>query len=174
MATTRRSIIVGVFEDRRKADQAVNELRTAGFSEDQIGVVMRYGHSGAHASVTREHGTYAEEGGVAGVLAGAGLGALAGLGVLSGVIPVIGPAIAGGTLGVLVSNAALGAGVAGLAGALIGWGIPEAEAKYYHGELEAGRTIVTVKTDGRTDKVWGIMQRHGAYDMNTRAALVQT
>jgi hypothetical protein len=175
MATTRRSIIVGVFDDHRNADTAVNELRNAGFSEDQIGVVMRHGDDGARAAGRSPgHETYAEEGGVTGVLVGAGLGALAGLGVLSGVIPVIGPAIAGGTLGILVSNAALGAGVAGLVGVLIGWGVPEPEAKYYHGELEAGRTIVTVRVDGRTDKAWAIMQRHGAYDMNTRAALVQT
>ena len=47
-------------------------------------------------------------------------------------------------MGVLLSNAAAGAAVAGLAGALIGYGIPEDEAKYYQGEFEAGRTIVTV------------------------------
>ena len=39
-----------------------------------------------------------------------------GLGVVSGVVPVIGPAIAAGTLGVILSNAAAGAAVAALAG----------------------------------------------------------
>ncbi len=181
MATTRRSIVVGVFEDRQNADRAVADLRSAGFRDDQIGLVMRHtdndlrrGAGAGTAPTTTGEETYAEEGAVTGLLAGAGLGALAGLGVLSGMIPVIGPAIAGGTLGILVSNAALGAGVAGLTGALIGWGIPEEQARYYHTELEAGRTIVTVKADGLSDKAWEILQRHGAYDMNTRAALVQT
>ena len=36
--TEQRSTIVGVFEDRRQADTAVNELRQAGFREDQIRV----------------------------------------------------------------------------------------------------------------------------------------
>jgi len=167
MATKQRSTVVGVFEDRRHADQAVAELRQAGFREDQIGVAMRHAEGGTDAATTKGD-TYAEEGGVAGLLTGLGLGALAGLGVLSGFIPVIGPAIAGGTLGVLLSNAALGAGVAGLAGALVGWGIPEEEAKYYHGEFEAGRTIVTVQADGRYDEAVAILRRYGGYDMTTR------
>jgi hypothetical protein len=176
MATTRRSIVVGVFEDRQQADQAVAELCSTGFRDDQIGVVMRHTDNdlrrGAGSTTTGQE-TYAEEGAVAGLLAGAGLGALAGLGVLSGMIPAIGPAIAGGALGVLVSSTALGAGVAGLTGALIGWGIPEDEARYYHGELHAGRTIVTVRAETRSDKAREILQHHGAYDINTRAALVQ-
>src|SRR5262249_28022279 len=130
MATLRRSTIVGVFDDRKHANQAVAELRQAGFSEAQIGVAMRRTKDSADAATTGDE-TYAEEGAVAGALTGLGLGALAGLGVLAGVVPVIGPAIAGGTMGVLLSNAALGAGVAGLAGTLVGWGIPEEEARYY-------------------------------------------
>ena len=63
-------------------------------------------------------------------------------------------------------------GVAGLAGTLIGWGIPEEEARYYDSELGAGRTIVTVKADGRADEAWNILMRHGAYDKSTRATMV--
>jgi hypothetical protein len=167
MAAMQRSTVVGVFEDRRHADQAVAELKKAGFRDDQIGVAMRHAEASAGTDTTGGE-TYAEEGATAGVLAGLGLGALAGLGVLSGVIPVIGPAIAGGTLGILLSNAAAGAAAAGLAGALIGWGIPEEEAKYYHGEFEAGRTIVAVTADGRYDEAYDILRRHGAYDMSNR------
>jgi hypothetical protein len=167
MATMGRTTVIGVFEGRNQADQAVAELRRGGFREDQIGVAMRGGKEGTDAATT-DGGTYAEEGGVAGVLVGAGLGALAGLGVLSGVIPVVGPAIAGGTLGVLLSNAAVGAGAAGLVGLLTGLGLPEEEAKYYHGEFERGRTIVSVKADGRSDEAWTIMARHGAYKMTAQ------
>ena len=47
-AASQRSTIVGVFEDRQRADQAVGELSRAGFREDQIGVAMRHteGESG--------------------------------------------------------------------------------------------------------------------------------
>src|SRR6185437_8752190 len=37
-----QSTIVGVFDDRLQADRAVDELRRAGFRDDQIGVAMRY------------------------------------------------------------------------------------------------------------------------------------
>ena len=73
-----------------------------------------------------------------------------------------------GTLGVILSNAAAGACIAGLVGALVGAGIPEDEAKYYHGEFEAGRTIVTVSAGSRYDEAAAILRRFGAYDMSTR------
>jgi len=164
-ATQKRYTIVGVFEDRRHADQAVTELKKAGFRDDEIGVAMRHAH-GEAADAAGE--TEAGEGAVAGALTGAGLGALAGLGVLSGVIPVIGPAIAAGTLGIILSNAAAGAAVAGLAGALIGYGIPEEDAQYYHEEFEAGRAVVTVQADGRADEAMTIIRRHGGYDRSMR------
>jgi len=167
--TQQRSTVVGVFEDRRHADQAVSDLRNAGFRDDQIGIAMRHA-DGEGVTGSSDDDSHAGTGAIAGALTGLGLGALAGLGVLSGVIPVIGPAIAGGTLGIILSNAAAGAGIAGLVGALAGAGIPEHEAKYYQGEFEAGRTIVTVSADGRGDEATAIMRRHGAYDMSTRGA----
>jgi len=166
-AAKQRTVVVGVFQDRLQADQAVADLLKAGFRKDQIGVAMRNAE-GTETTVDDE-GSHAESGAVTGALAGLGLGALAGLGVMAGVIPVIGPAIAAGTLGVVLSNAAAGAGIAGLVGALVGAGVPEHEAKYYHEEFEAGRTIVTVTANGRADEATTILRRHRAYDMNTRS-----
>jgi hypothetical protein len=166
-----QSTIVGVFDDRLQADRAVDELRRAEFRDDQIGVAMRYDTGSATAETvdtTAADETAAGTGAITGALTGLGLGALAGFGVLSGVIPVIGPAIAGGTLGVILSNAAAGAGVGGLVGALVGAGIPEDEAQYYQGEFESGRTIVTVRADGRADEAMAIFRRYDAYDMSTR------
>ena len=161
-AASQRSTIVGVFEDRQRADQAVSELLKNGFRQDQIGVAMRHSEGEVGSSTTTDaDDSNAGSGAVAGALTGLGLGALAGLGVLAGVIPVVGPAIAGGTLGVILSNAAAGAGIAGIAGALVGAGVPEHEAKYYHDEFEAGRTIVTVTADGRADEAMAILRRHG-------------
>ena len=166
-----QSTVVGVFDDRLQADRAIDELRRAGFRDDQIGVAMRYdAEDAATGGATVTEDTHAGTGAVTGVVAGLGLGALAGLGVLSGVIPVIGPAIAGGTLGVILSNAAVGAGVGGLVGVLVGAGVPEDEAQYYQGEFESGRTIVTVRADGRADEAMAVLRRYGAYDMSSRPA----
>jgi len=178
MSSANRSTVVGVFEDRQHADQAVADLLKTGFSRDHIGVAMRHAESGAGTGATATTAdaddSHAGSGALTGALTGLGLGALAGLGVLAGVIPVVGPAIAAGTLGVVLSNAAAGAGIAGLVGALVGAGVPEHEAEYYHGELEAGRTIVTVTADGRADEATAILRRHGAYDMSSRGGTLST
>jgi hypothetical protein len=169
MKTQQASTVVGVFDDRRHANQAVTELHKVGFGESQVGVAMRHPESMADAA-SNEHDTHAGSGALAGALTGLGLGALAGLGVLAGVVPVVGPAIAAGTLGVILSNAAAGAGIAGLVGALVGAGIPEHEAKYYQTEFEAGRAIVTVNAGSRSDEAKRILLNCGAHFMSRQEA----
>jgi uncharacterized protein (TIGR02271 family) len=84
-------------------------------------------------------------------------------------LPAIGPAIAGGTLAAILASAATGAAAAGLAGALIGLGIPKEEAEYYEGELRAGRTIVTVQAGDRYDEAASILRRYDSYDYASAA-----
>jgi len=171
MATTHtsgtRSTVVGVFEDRAKAQQCVNELRQAGFREDQIGVAGR-DVDAATSTVAGDKGAHVAAGAATGAAAGAGVGALWALGIAAGVLPAIGPVVAGGLLASILASAAGGAAVVGLVGALVGLGIPEEEARYYEGEFRAGRIIVTVRADGRYDEAQAIVRRYGAYDMHSR------
>ena len=169
MNTQQRSTVVGVFEDRLHANNAITDLHQTGFTESQIGVAMRHADD-VGDTTDKGHDSHAPSGALTGALTGLGLGALAGLGVLAGVIPVVGPAIAAGTLGVILSNAAAGAGIAGLVGALVGAGIPEHEANYYQDEFEAGRVIVTVAAADRAEEAATILRRNGAYDMSSRGA----
>jgi hypothetical protein len=171
MKTQQGSTVVGVFEDRLHANKAITELHQAGFDQSQIGVAMRH-TDGEPQALSTEPDTHAGSGALTGALTGLGLGALAGLGVLAGVIPVVGPAIAAGTLGVILSNAAAGAGIAGLVGALVGAGIPEHEAEFYQGELETGRSIITVHAANRADEATAILRRCGGYDMSSRREAV--
>lgn len=172
MTTQTRSSVVGVFTDRAQAQRAVNELKRAGFTDDQIGVLGRDTKEVASEDrVEGETDSYAAEGAATGLAAGAGIGALWGLGILAGALPAIGPAIAGGTLAVLLSSAAAGAAAAGLAGALIGMGIPKEEAEYYESEFKAGRILVTVTATGREDEARAILRRNGAYDASQRTAM---
>src|SRR6266699_500971 len=46
MTTTNRSFVVGVFQDEAQAQQAMNDLMSAGFSKDQIRYSVRKGGSG--------------------------------------------------------------------------------------------------------------------------------
>ncbi|HVK17002.1 MAG TPA: DUF2382 domain-containing protein, partial [Fimbriiglobus sp.] len=159
----KKDMTVGVFETRAGAEQAMAELRKAGFDKDQISMVARNA-DGKTVRTDGDEETYADEGAVAGAVAGAGVGALVGLGVLSGVIPVIGPVLAVGALGTVLLNAAGGAAIAGIAGALVGWGIPEEEADFYEGEVKAGRFLVTVEANGRVDEARRILHRYGGFD----------
>jgi uncharacterized protein (TIGR02271 family) len=167
MAMNQDRAVVGVFSDSSKAQQAVQALRNAGFSEDQIGVIGKDARRTTTDAGEETTESYAAEGAATGVAAGAGIGALWGLGILAGVMPVIGPAIAGGALAAVLSSAAAGAAAAGLAGALVGMGIPKDEAEYYESEFQAGRTIVTVRSPGRETEARSILQRFGAYDRSS-------
>lgn len=161
--TTQRSVVVGVFHDRSQAQQAIRELRQAGFQEDQLSVVTR--HDKEEAATAQPAGTKAAEGAGIGVATGASVGALWALGIASNVLPGIGPVLfGGGLLASLLASAATGAAVAGLAGALIGLGIPEKEARYYEAEVKAGRTVVTVRANGRAAEAWTILERNAAYN----------
>jgi uncharacterized protein (TIGR02271 family) len=167
-ARSGQSTIVGVFNDRAQAQQAINELKRAGFTDDQIGVTTREGK--IETVTDADSGdTYGAEGAVAGIATGAGMGALWGLGILSGLLPGIGPAIAGGTLAALLSSAAAGAAAAGLAGALIGMGMSKEDAEFYESEFKAGRTIVTLHPGSRATEALAIIRRYGGYERSTAA-----
>lgn len=158
--------VVGVFHNQHEAQEAIRDLRAAGFREDEIGLIAHDEEGGRHET-REEHGSKAGEGAAVGAATGAGVGALWAVGIAAGLLPAIGPVVAGGILGSVLASAAGGAVAAGLAGALIGLGIPEEEAKYYENEFRSGRTLVTVKSSTRRDEAWAILQRHGAYDVET-------
>ena len=154
--------VVGVFYTRPEAEAAIRDLRTAGFADDRIGMLAR--DAEGHMVTEKGSATLAEEGAAAGAVVGAGAGALVGLGVLAGTIPVIGPVLAVGTLGTLLLNAAGGAALLTVVGALVGLGIPEDEAKYYENEVHGGRFLVTVDADNRASEAWSVLHRSGGYN----------
>jgi stress response protein YsnF len=71
-------------------------------------------------------------------------------------------------LAAILSSAAAGAAAAGIAGALVGLGIPKDEAEYYEGEFQSGRTLVTVKGGTRNDEALRVMRQFGATDITNR------
>lgn len=161
MATSSQTV-VGVFATRMAAESAYRELRLAGYRDDQIGLVGKHIQTKGGSNPTDD--TNAGEGLAVGVGAGAVAGAAVGWAVLAGAIPVIGPAIAAGTLGVVLSNALAGAAVAGVAGALIGWGIPEEDAKMYEEEVNAGHYLVTVNDSEERGTAHAIIARNGGVE----------
>ena len=169
MTMTDRSTVVGVFELRSEADAAIYELQRAGFRDDQIGFIVRNEDTGTPATVEDGNTTPgAAVGAVSGGIIGGVVGAAAAL-----LIPGIGPAIAGGILVAVLGGAAIGAAAGGIVGALIGMGVPEEEAHYYAGEFHSGRTLVTVRADGRQQEAINILHHYGGYDAGTRLGQAQ-
>ena len=160
--TKNANTVIGVFQTRAAAEDAVLELKRSGFADNTIGMVAR--NSDGTVTTEKAGETMAEEGLAAGAVVGAGAGALVGLGVLAGTIPVIGPVLAVGTLGTILLNAAAGAAVVGIVGALVGLGIPEEDAKFYEAELRGGRFLVSVEAGDREAEAWAILRRMGGYN----------
>jgi hypothetical protein len=78
------------------------------------------------------------------------LGWLAGIGTLA--IPGVGPLIAAGPIMAALSGAAAGGAVGTLAGALVGLGIPEYEAKQYEGKVKNGNILISVHTEDSKER----------------------
>jgi uncharacterized protein YcfJ len=145
----------------------VDHLRAAGFSNDDISVLLPDKAGTRDFAVAK--GTKAPEGaltgaGTGGVVGGA-LGWLAGIGALA--IPGLGPFIAAGPIMAALSGAAVGATAGGVVGALIGMGIPEYEAKRYEGKLREGRILMSVHSESaeQTKCAKEIFVRDGAEDI---------
>ncbi|VTR94113.1 Uncharacterized protein OS=Singulisphaera acidiphila (strain ATCC BAA-1392 / DSM 18658 / VKM B-2454 / MOB10) GN=Sinac_4599 PE=4 SV=1: DUF2382 [Gemmata massiliana] len=171
--TTRKkkhNTAVGVFETKARAEQAISELKAHGFTDSEIGMVYRNAE-GETVKSGAANNTYAEEGAVAGAVAGGGALALGSLAVSFGVIPVIGPILAVGPLAAALISAAGGAAAGGIAGALIGWGVPEEDAEFYQNEVQAGRYLVTVETGDRLDEARNMLHRYSGFDRNAWAAV---
>jgi hypothetical protein len=151
----------------RQAEEIVTQLKTAGFSYNDISVL--YPDKSGTRDFAIEHNTKAPEkaaagAGTGGILGGT-LGLLAGIGTLA--IPGLGPFIAAGPIMASLGGAAVGATMGGVAGALIGLGIPEYEAKQFEGKLRQGRVLVSVHTeDGKEiDRAKKIFEAVGAEDI---------
>src|SRR5918912_831650 len=170
MTTTTRTTVVGVFQSLDEARRAIEALKEAGFPGDKISILSP--DRGEGRALAEETGTHAAEGATTGAVAGGILGGLGGwlVGIGALAIPGIGPFIAAGAFATALGGAAIGAGVGAIAGALVGMGVPREEAEYYEGEVKSGRTLVTVRADGRYDEAQRLLRQHGAYDIESRGA----
>jgi uncharacterized protein (TIGR02271 family) len=154
--------VVGLFYERQQAERAIQQLKAAGFREDQIGVLMQDKDSGqqlAESTGTKVSET-AASGAIGGGVAGGVLGLLASIGALA--IPGIGPIVAGGVLASTLAGAGIGAAAGGLLGALVGMGVPEEDAKYFEEGVRAGGILVTVEAGSRREEARQILVGSGA------------
>ena len=139
--------VVGIFDGQNDAEKALNELKDAGFTPDQVSVVAK--DTGETKSMVERSDmggaetTGAGTGALMGGLFGGAAGWLIGIGALA--IPGIGPIVAAGALATTLGGAAVGAVAGGLIGALVGAGIPEDDARSYETYVREGRILITAQ-----------------------------
>jgi hypothetical protein len=160
--------VFGLVDNEVQAERIVEELRNAGFSNNDISVLFP-DKSGTRDFAHEQH-TKAPEGAATGAATGGVLGGvagwLAGIGTLA--IPGLGPFIAAGPIMAALAGAGVGAAAGGLTGALIGMGIPEYEAKLYEGKIKEGNILIAVHSENSDERkrAKDIFERAGAHDVS--------
>jgi len=177
-AETTSRIVVGLFQNRSRAEDAIRELKEAGFRNEQIGMAApdrNEREDDAREDARNQAGEDKDEVGnnvedtAKGMAQGAAVGALGG-GVVGGLvgligsllIPGAGPIVLGGVLASALMGVGLGVATGGLIGALMGMGVPERDAQYFEQGLRKGGTLVTVNAGEGTPEALSILQRYGA------------
>ncbi|MCU0759101.1 MAG: general stress protein [Steroidobacteraceae bacterium] len=152
-----QGMMTGLFKDRDSAIAAYESLKSRGYTDDDINVVMsedtRKQHFSGGSGVQTEIGNKAAKGaGVGGALGGT-------VGAVAAGIAAVGTSIAIPGLGLVVAGpiaaALAGAGAGGAAGsilgALVGAGIPEERVKHYEGGLKQGGVLIGVRPRSSAD-----------------------
>lgn len=161
--------VYGIYSSQLQLRDATKSLRASGFRDNDVSVLLPDDSENSELAV--EKNTKAPEGaavgGASGAVLGGVLGWLAGAGVL--VIPGIGPFIAAGPILGMLSGAGAGGAVAGIAGALVGMGIPEYEARRFESRIKNGGILLSVhcEDDGWAERATRILERTGAFDISS-------
>jgi|SRR6266850_7570945 len=137
------TLVTGLFGSRSAAQVAIEQLIDQGFAREDISLLMTDTTRGREFGVL-EH-SKAPEGAATGATIGGVLGAiaagLAGVGSLA--VPGL-SLVAAGPLVAALAGLGAGAAAGGITGALIGLGMPEHEAKFFHDEIRRGGILVGV------------------------------
>ena len=171
--------VVGLYDDLSDARQAVNELKSRGFGENEVSLIANASAEEYHRYFDSASGTYRAEveQSHSGAGTGAGIGALLGglAGLLAGLsmitIPGIGPIIGAGPIASTLAGAVAGGLVGGLLGALTDMGVPEEHAGYYSEGVRRGGSLVIVKTNAsQVAQATSVLQSFNPVDIEQRVS----
>ncbi len=160
-------VVIGIMDSRPELERAVEALKAEGFRSEDISVLMpQHDPTMGHQKATKAPEAAAIGTGT-GALIGGTLGWLVGLGAIAA-IPALGPLIAAGPIMAALSGAAMGGAIGGFTGALVGFGIPEYEAKRYETFVKQGGILISAHVD---DAEWArkakdLLERVGAHDIS--------
>lgn len=161
--------VFGIYKTRGEVESAVTTLKANGFRSSDVSVLLP--EEGGAQDLVHTKSTKAPEGAATGagtgVVIGGAIGLLVGIGAIA--IPGIGPFIAAGPIMAALAGMGVGGTVGVVSGALIGYGIPEYEAKRYEGFVKDGGILLSAHVD---DSSWAvkaknILETTGARDIST-------
>jgi hypothetical protein len=168
-------IVTGVFKSQGDAENAVNQLRSLGVPEEQIGVITpgtqtAQGNTSVPVADTEEPGMGRAMGAAVGGAVGAASGATLGLAAASLAIPGIGPVIAFGVVGAAVLGlvgAAAGSALGDQVEEELGEGVPHEDIFVYEDALRHGNSVVIAHvTDDQASQAREIVENSGAEDID--------
>jgi uncharacterized membrane protein len=150
--------VFGIYPEADDAERAVDTLVRERFANNDISVLLPDNQSSkdfAHEKHTKAPEGTATGAATGGTIGGT-LGLLAGIGALA--IPGLGPFIAAGPIM-----------AGGIAGALVGMGIPEYEAKRYESRVKDGGVLLSVHcaTSDEVTRAKELLKRTGADDISS-------
>jgi len=170
--------VVGLFDNVTQAQNAVQQLRSAGVGVNDIGIAMRSTDTTPTGTTVADVATSdtGVGGAATGAMTGGALGGLAGLliGIGAITIPGIGPVVAAGPLGTALATTLVGAGIGaatgGIIGALVDAGVPEEDARLYQTGVERGGVLVTARVPATEEQATlDILNANGARNVNDDA-----
>jgi hypothetical protein len=174
--------ITRAYDDYASAEATVRELRNAGLSDGQIGLVASNAegwHKPGDENVDPAHdkdrdgkddrAEGAATGGGIGAVAGGAAGIAAGLGLIA--IPGIGPVVAAGWLAALAAGAVGGGVAGGLIGALVESGTSKENAEVYAEAVRRGGAIVTAKVPDEEEVGYAAIMDNQAFDVSARESV---
>ena len=148
----RTDMLTGLFSDRESAEEAYETLRTRGYGEQDVNILMTddtrkrwYPGDKSDTALGAKAGTKAMAGAGVGGAIGTTVGALAAVLAATATlaIPGIGLLAAGPVAAALV-GAGAGGVTGGVIGAMVGAGIPDDRAKLYDEGLKRGGMVMGV------------------------------
>lgn len=150
--------VLCLFREIRGAEAAVRELKRAGFTDQEIGVLMQEPgkavfDSDNEAGERESEGTTAVDQSLTGGL----IGLLATL-----LIPELGPLLLGGVLASTLAGAGVGAAASRLMSVVVKLGASRVAAEHFERGVRNGGILVTVNAAERTSEVVTLLEKYGA------------
>lgn len=158
MTVSNQQIAIGSFLKRSEAENALNELKAAGFSLDKVSIIAQDADQGEQVGEKQisdkigDQDVNAASGVVADTLAATTLGSVM-LGLATIAVPGVGMIIGAGSVGAAIAATVGSTGLAaaasgGLVKAITDLGVPEAQARVYSDRLQGREYLVIVEGTG--------------------------